>query len=64
MTCGALVVELSDAIKPDWDGNPSVQRYRNVGDPISMIDTKAHSTLYGKFYDSRTLAHQYANNAK
>ena len=56
-TFGAPVVDLSGAIKLDGDGNPTVQRYRNVGDRISMLDSKAHSTLYDKFYDHRPLTH-------
>ncbi len=63
-TVGASVVDLSGAIKPEWAENPTVQGYRNVGDPMSMFDTKARSTLYGKFHDNSTLTHQYANNAQ
>ena len=37
----APVVDLSGAIKLDGDGNPTVQRYRNVGDRISMLDSKS-----------------------
>ncbi|MFM7978552.1 MAG: hypothetical protein ACKPKO_04485 [Candidatus Fonsibacter sp.] len=58
------MLDLSGAIKPDWDGNPTVQRYRNAGDPISLFNFKAHTTYYGKFFDNPTLTHQYANNAK
>ncbi|MFM7980469.1 MAG: hypothetical protein ACKPKO_14240, partial [Candidatus Fonsibacter sp.] len=45
---GAPVLDLSGAINPNWDGNPTVQRYRNAGDPISFFDSKAHTTYYGK----------------
>ena len=64
MTVGGPVLELSRAIKPNWDGNPTVQRYRNKGDPISMCDTKAHTTFSGEFSDNPTLTHQYANAAE
>ncbi|MFM7980419.1 MAG: hypothetical protein ACKPKO_13985, partial [Candidatus Fonsibacter sp.] len=49
---------------PPWKADPTVQRYRNVGDPISVFDSKAHTTYYGKIYDKSTLTHQYDNNAK
>ncbi|MFM7990488.1 MAG: hypothetical protein ACKPKO_65335, partial [Candidatus Fonsibacter sp.] len=29
-----------------------------------FLDSKAHTTYYGKFYDKPTLTHQYDNNAK
>ncbi|MFM7978670.1 MAG: hypothetical protein ACKPKO_05090 [Candidatus Fonsibacter sp.] len=58
------MLDLSGAINPNWDGIPTVQRYRNLGDIVSMFDTKAHSTLYGTFFDNPTLTHPYANNAK
>ncbi|MFM7983793.1 MAG: hypothetical protein ACKPKO_31160 [Candidatus Fonsibacter sp.] len=41
-----------------------MQRYRNAGEPISFVDSKAHTTYYGKFFDNPTLTHQYASNAK
>ena len=41
--------------RPIWDGNPTVPRYRNVGDPIAMLDSKAHSTVYGEFYDKKNI---------
>ena len=63
-TFGAPVVDLTGAINPPWKADPTVQRYRNAGDPISIFDSKAHTTYYGKFYDKSTLTHQYDNNAK
>ena len=44
--------------------NANTERYRNHGDPISMFDTPTRTTMNGKFYDQRTLTHQYQNNAK
>ena len=63
-TYGAPVVDLTNVVEHDWDGNPSVQRYLNIGDPILFVDSKAHSTTYGQFYDKLSLTHQYDNNAK
>ena len=61
-TYGAPVVDLNGAIQPTWNAN--TERYRNFGDPISMFDSSAHTTVYPQFYDQRALTHQYQNNAK
>ncbi|MFM7988686.1 MAG: hypothetical protein ACKPKO_56175, partial [Candidatus Fonsibacter sp.] len=63
-TCGAPVVDITGAINPPWKPDPTVQRYRNAGDPISVFGSKAHTTYYGKFYDKSTLTHQYDNTPK
>ena len=61
-TYGAPVVDLKGAVQPNWSAN--TERYRNFGDPISMFDSSAHTTVYPQFYDQRALTHQYQNNAK
>ena len=61
-TYGAPVVDLKGAIQPTWNAN--TERYRNFGDPISMFDSSAHTTVYPKLYDQRALTRQYQNNAK
>ena len=60
-TYGAPVVDLKGAIQPTWNAN--TERYRNVGNPISIFDSSAHTTMYGKFYDQKTQTHQYKSNA-
>ena len=42
-TYGAPVVDLEGALQPTWNAN--TERYRNVGDPISMCDSSAHTGL-------------------
>ena len=60
-TYGAPVIVLKGSIQPAWNSN--AERYRNFGDPISMIDSSAHTAMYGKFYDQKVLTHQYQSNA-
>ena len=55
-TFGAPVVDLKGAIQPTWNAN--TERYRNVGDPISMFDSSAHTTVYPQLYDQNVLTHQ------
>ena len=61
-TYGAPVIDLKGAIQPTWNAN--TERFRNLGDPISMFDTSAKTTIYPKFYDQPALTHQYQNNAQ
>ena len=60
-TYGAPVVDFKGAVQPNWSAN--TERYRNFGDPISMFDSSAHTTVYPHFYDQKALTHQYQNNA-
>ena len=60
-TYGAPVIVLKGAMQPTWNAN--TERYINFGDPISMFDSSAHTTVYPQFYDQRALTHQYENNA-
>ena len=60
-TYGVPVVDLKRAIHPTW--NKHTERYRNLGDFISMFDSSTHTTIYLKFYDQPALTHQYQNNA-
>ena len=53
---GAPVINLKGAIQPTWNAN--TERYRNLGDPISMFDSSAHTAIYPKFYDQPALTHQ------
>ena len=58
----APVVDLKGAMQPTW--NTNTERYRNLGDPISMFDSSAKTIIYLKFYDQPALTHQYQNIAK
>ena len=42
-TYSAPVVDFSNAISPKYETNQ--ERYRNIGDIVSMLDSGAHSTL-------------------
>ena len=57
-TYSAPVVDVS--FRP----NASAEWGRNLCDPISMFGTSVETTMTGKFYEQRTLAHQYEYNAK
>ena len=48
---GAPIIDLKGAIQPTWNSN--TERYRNFGDPISMFDSSAHTTMYGKLKDPK-----------
>ena len=39
----------------------NTDRYRNLGDSISMSDSSTKTTMYPKFCDQPTLTHQYQN---
>ena len=43
-TYGAPVVDLNGAVQPTR--NTDTERYRNLGDPILMFDSSAHTTFY------------------
>jgi len=60
-TYSSPVVDFSNAISPKYETNQ--ERYRNIGDPVSMFDSGAHSTLKLDFMDQPTLTHQYQNIA-
>ena len=61
-TYGAPVVDLKGAMQPTWNAN--TERYIKFGDPVSMLDSSAHTTVYPQFYEQKILSHQYQNNAK
>ena len=61
-TYNAPVVDFSNAISPKYE--PNQERYRNMGDPISIFDSGARSSLNLKFMDQPNLIHQYQNLAK
>ena len=45
--------------------NEKVERYRNLGDPVSVLDRSAHTVVNTKFYDQpSSLTHQYQNISK
>ena len=44
--------------------NENVERYRNLGDTISILDRSAHTTVNTKCYDQPVLTHQYQNLSK
>ncbi|MFM7977895.1 MAG: hypothetical protein ACKPKO_01155 [Candidatus Fonsibacter sp.] len=56
-TYGAPVLDFQ-GIHPYYN-NKDVERYRNYGDPVSILDRSAHSVLNTKFYDQPVLTHQY-----
>ena len=58
-TYGAPVLDVQ-GINPYYN-NKDVERYRNYGDPVSILDRSAHSVLNTKFYDQPVLTHQYQN---
>jgi hypothetical protein len=60
-TYSAPVVDFSNAISPKYETNQ--ERYRNIGDMVSMFDTGAHLNLKLDFMDQPTLTHQYQNIA-
>lgn len=60
-TYNAPVVDFTNAISPKYESNQ--ERYRNIGDPISMFDSGAHSSLKLDFMDQPNLTHQYQNLA-
>ena len=63
-TYGAPVVDLKGAMQPTWKEPANTERYRKFGDPVSMFDSSAHTSVYPEFYDQRAPTHQYQNNAK
>ena len=45
--------------------NEKVERYRNLGDPISVLDRSAHTVVNTKLYDQPgSLTHQYQKLSK
>ena len=60
-TYGAPVVDLEGAVQPSR--NTDTERYRILGDPISLFDSSTHTTCYPKFNDQQVLTQQYQNNA-
>ena len=61
-TYNAPVIDFTNAISPKYESNQ--ERYRNIGDPISIFDSGARSSLNLKFMDQPNLTHQYQNLAK
>ena len=61
-TYGAPVLDFK-GINPYYN-NENVERFRNLGDPISILDRSAHTTVNTKFYDQPVLTHQYQNLSK
>ena len=59
---GAPVLDLKEMI-PNYY-NSHEERYRNYGDPVSMLDRSAYSTLNTKFTDQPSSTHQYQHLAK
>ena len=59
---GAPVVDFKGAMQPTWNAN--TERYGKLGDPISMFDASAQTTVHPKVYAQPALTHQYQNNAK
>ena len=47
------VVVLKGAVNPTWKTN--AERYSTWGNPVSIFDSSAHTTVYGKFYDKKKL---------
>ena len=41
------VVDLEGAVQSSWNSN--AERYRKLGDPITMVDASSHTIAYGKF---------------
>lgn len=60
-TYSAPVVDFTNVISPKYETNQ--ERYRNIGDPISMFDSGANSYLKLDFMDQPNLTHQYQNLA-